>query len=246
MESHNTDIGLFPLSSWNYQHKYTYDNPESKSLSWQSFPNNTVNYLHVDENTSGSARAERFEIKMSSPHKAGAKAPPQNVLSILLTDAENQSVFNLLGRKRYVSIFRLNWCSYGKFGVSCWAICETVIQKRSRVTRLMSCSDLSTAIEFDDDNLMMNKLNWNWNWVLYRGADVMYVMILMWCDVMYICNMIFISGLGNDPLYKGKVRECGSDHELLVAKIRGTLRKTKRNTPLKRYNLQNITDQYRV
>ncbi len=40
--------------------------------------------------------------------------------------------------------------------------------------------------------------------------------------------------------------DCGSDHELLVAKIKGKLRKTKHNTPPKRYDLQNISEQYRV
>ena len=40
--------------------------------------------------------------------------------------------------------------------------------------------------------------------------------------------------------------DCGTDHELLVAKIKGRLRKTKRNTPPTRYDLQNISDKYRV
>ena len=40
--------------------------------------------------------------------------------------------------------------------------------------------------------------------------------------------------------------DCGSDHELLIAKIKGKLRKIKRSPPVKRYDLQNITDQYRV
>lgn len=32
----------------------------------------------------------------------------------------------------------------------------------------------------------------------------------------------------------------------MIAKIKGRLQKTKRNTPPKRYDLQNIADQYRI
>jgi len=50
-------------------------------------------------------------------------------------------------------------------------------------------------------------------------------------------------------VYSAKTRpgaDCGTDHELLVAKIKGKLRKVKHNTPPKRYDLQNISEQYRV
>ena len=40
--------------------------------------------------------------------------------------------------------------------------------------------------------------------------------------------------------------DCGSDHQLLVAEIRSKLKTVKRDSPPRRYDVNQINDQYRV
>ena len=40
--------------------------------------------------------------------------------------------------------------------------------------------------------------------------------------------------------------DCGSDHELLIAEIKGRLQKNNEIPPPKRYDLQNISEQYKI